>query len=157
MQEPTSINASAVESLTSGAEKAVEAFGEVTNMFTAGEDNQTVMQDLLNDLAHWADLNGVSFAQALSAACASLVWEHPAADDIPDDPEEMNDERAEWAYYAVNAFADAVGYAGERDSQVIMVDLLKGLSLWSAENEVKFSAALVSAAMHYEHETAEVA
>jgi hypothetical protein len=52
------------------AQTALDAFAEVTNMDTAGEDAQTILTDLLADFMHWSDRNGVDFAEVLASAKA---------------------------------------------------------------------------------------
>lgn len=47
------------------AEAAVAAFAEATNMRDAGEDDATVLADLLADLLHWCDRRRVDFDAAL--------------------------------------------------------------------------------------------
>ena len=73
---------------------------------------------------------------------------------LPADPEGMNDDRAEWAQNALDAFASVTGMntAGE-DAETIMTDLLADLMHWSDRNGVKFSDVLSRAQSHYSEET----
>lgn len=50
------------------AEAALDAFALVTRMDTAGEDYETILGDLLCDLMHWCDRNGVDFDVMLDVA-----------------------------------------------------------------------------------------
>lgn len=50
------------------AQDALEAFAAATHMDTAGEDDQTIMTDLLCNLRHYADRNGIDFRQCLRIA-----------------------------------------------------------------------------------------
>lgn len=68
---------------------------------------------------------------------------------IPPDPEDMNDERSEWAEQALDLF---IGFTG-CDEQDALCDLLANLAHlcdrkgWSMENELR------RARMHYKDET----
>jgi len=68
---------------------------------------------------------------------------------LPADPEEMNDDRAEWAAMALEAFQHATG-TEEEDA---LRDLLCDLMHWCDRNNCDFNAALSRAQMHYETET----
>ncbi|MCL4413263.1 MAG: hypothetical protein M1522_00720 [Actinobacteria bacterium] len=66
----------------SGAE-ALSAFAKRTG--ETGEDGETVLSDLICDLGHWADRNGVSFGEALRRGLRHYAFEvvaeaHPDAD-----------------------------------------------------------------------------
>jgi hypothetical protein len=50
------------------AELAIDALGAATNMVTAGESRETMLGDLLADLMHWCDRNGVDFNFKLEGA-----------------------------------------------------------------------------------------
>lgn len=50
------------------AATALNAFADVTMMNTAGEDGETILGDLLADLMHWCDRNGVDFNDMLERA-----------------------------------------------------------------------------------------
>lgn len=73
---------------------------------------------------------------------------------LPADPEGMNDDRAEWAQNALDAFASVTSMdtAGE-DAETILTDLLADLMHWSDRNGVKFSNVLACAQSHYCEET----
>jgi hypothetical protein len=47
---------------------AISAFARLTGMDRANEDNATILGDLLGDILHWCDRNGVDFATALHNA-----------------------------------------------------------------------------------------
>lgn len=47
---------------------AIDAFAVITNMAFAGEDDETILSDLLADLHHWCDRNGVNFATCCARA-----------------------------------------------------------------------------------------
>ncbi len=71
--------------------------------------------------------------------------------ELPPDPENMNDQRAEWAAAALNRFCSITG-ADYEDS---LGDLLCDLMHWSDRSNFDFEAALFRARMHYEAETGE--
>lgn len=50
------------------AQTALDAFARITRMDAAGEDDSTVLGDLLTDLMHWCDDNGVDFKSTLAAS-----------------------------------------------------------------------------------------
>ncbi len=52
----------------SWAGHAVESFGQITNMIAAGEENDTILCDLLCDLMHWCDREKIDFYRMLSNA-----------------------------------------------------------------------------------------
>jgi len=68
---------------------------------------------------------------------------------LPPDPENMNDDRAQWAQAALRAFRKATG----ADAEEALGDLLCDLMHWSDRNNFDFEAALDRARMHYEAET----
>lgn len=72
---------------------------------------------------------------------------------LPPDPEEMNDDRAEWAAQAVDTFARATGMFDNEDNQTILADLLCDIRHWCDRNDASFAGALQTAEMHYEAET----
>lgn len=43
------------------ADAAIRTFAAKTNMDTAGEDDDTILGDLLGSLRHWCDRHGVDF------------------------------------------------------------------------------------------------
>jgi hypothetical protein len=76
---------------------------------------------------------------------------------LPSDPEGMNDNRADWAGHAISAFQIQTG----TDFDDALKDLLCDLMHWcdrttfeDGETKIDFDAALASARMHYEAETA---
>jgi hypothetical protein len=73
---------------------------------------------------------------------------------LPADPDELNDDRAEWAGEAIDAFAAAV-YAerNTEDDTTILADLLANLRHWADRNAVDFDTAMVRALCHYADET----
>lgn len=73
---------------------------------------------------------------------------------LPPDPDELNDDRAEWAGEAIDAFAAAV-YAerNTEDDTTILADLLANLRHWADRNAVDFDSAMVQAICHYADET----
>jgi hypothetical protein len=68
---------------------------------------------------------------------------------LPPDPEEMNDDRAEWAAAALRHFQCTTG----TDYDDAIVDLLSDLMHWCDRNELDFEASMSIARMHYEAET----
>jgi hypothetical protein len=50
------------------AAQGVMTFAHATGMVRAGEDNATVLGDLLADLMHWCDRLGIDFDAALAKA-----------------------------------------------------------------------------------------
>jgi hypothetical protein len=47
------------------AGEAIKAFARATNMDAAGEDDETILGDLLDGLQHWCDRRGIDFDAAL--------------------------------------------------------------------------------------------
>lgn len=72
---------------------------------------------------------------------------------LPPDPEGKNDDRARWAAAALRRFQSETG----TDSEDMLGDLLCDLMHWSDRSGLGFEAALSTARMHYEAETAEEA
>lgn len=68
---------------------------------------------------------------------------------VPPDPEEMNDERADWASNAIEAFRDAT----RTDIEDAVCDLLSDLAHWCDRNGQDFSHQLWRAINHYDEET----
>lgn len=69
--------------------------------------------------------------------------------DLPPDPEEMNDSRAEWAAVAVRAFQKATG----TDPEDLLSDLLCDLRHWADRNGETFATQLERANRNYLEET----
>jgi hypothetical protein len=69
---------------------------------------------------------------------------------LPADPEDMNTDRAAWAAAALQEFQRITG----TDDEDSVADLLCDLMHWCDRDDVDFDAALSSARMHYEAETA---
>lgn len=69
--------------------------------------------------------------------------------DLPPDPDEMNDARAEWAGAAVEAFQQQTG----TDLPDALCDLLGDLMHWCDRNGQHFNAELSRAIGHYREET----
>jgi len=69
---------------------------------------------------------------------------------LPPDPEEMNDDRAQWAGAALREFQRITGC----DREDALGDLLCDLMHWSDRKNFDFDAALCRARCHYEAETA---
>jgi hypothetical protein len=68
---------------------------------------------------------------------------------LPPDPENMNNDRAEWAAAALRHFQCTTG----TDYEDTISDLLGDLMHWCERNGVKFDAELSRARRHYEAET----
>lgn len=68
---------------------------------------------------------------------------------LPPDPENMNDDRAEWAASALRHFQCTTG----ADYEDALGDLLCDLMHWADRNNFDFEAALFRARGHYEAET----
>jgi hypothetical protein len=71
---------------------------------------------------------------------------------LPSDPDNMNDQRADWAAAALSHFGSITGTNYE-DS---LGDLLCDLMHWSDRSDFDFEAALCRARIHYEAETGDV-
>lgn len=73
---------------------------------------------------------------------------------LPPDPENMNDDRAEWAAAAIHAFGHTTRMiqAGE-DHDTIVCDLIADIMHWCDRNEVDFDDCLRIATNHYSAET----
>jgi len=69
---------------------------------------------------------------------------------LPPDPENQNDERAEWAASALRDFQRNT----RTDDEDALSDLLCDLMHWSDRNNCDFGAELSRARLHYEAETA---
>jgi len=70
--------------------------------------------------------------------------------DFPPDPEDMNDDRADWAEAALIEFRRITG----TDDEDALGDLLCDLMHWSDRNGGDFENALRLARLHYDAETA---
>lgn len=68
---------------------------------------------------------------------------------LPPDPENMNDDRADWAAAALRSFQRETG----TDDEDALGDLLCDLMHWCDRNHADFEAALFRARGHYEAET----
>jgi hypothetical protein len=68
---------------------------------------------------------------------------------LPPDPEDMNTDRARWAYAALVAFMDVTGC----DEQEAPGDLLADLMHWCDRNGMDFEAVLEGARTNYRQET----
>ena len=73
---------------------------------------------------------------------------------IPPDPENLNDDRADWAGQAIAAFAHAtrMDTVGE-DAETMLGDLLADLMHWCDRNNVDFETQLACARSNYAEET----
>jgi hypothetical protein len=67
---------------------------------------------------------------------------------LPADPEDMNDDRAQWAAVALREFQRATG----TEDDDALSDLLCDLMHWCDRNDCEFEAALSRARMHYDAE-----
>jgi hypothetical protein len=70
-------------------------------------------------------------------------------DTLPPDPEGLNDNRVHWAAAAFQCFQDETGADDEA-----LGDLLCDLMHWCDRSSSDFEAALSTARMHYDAETA---
>jgi hypothetical protein len=77
-------------------------------------------------------------------------------DELPHDPEGMNDDRAEWARAAVEAFRAATGTDDGDAISDLLADLMHLCDREPDTFGASFRRQLERAAMHYEEETAEV-
>jgi hypothetical protein len=59
----------------SWAAHAIEAFSDITNMRNDGEDDETILGDLLTDLMHWCDRQGIDFDTKLITARVNYAVE----------------------------------------------------------------------------------
>lgn len=73
---------------------------------------------------------------------------------LPPDPEGMNDDRAEWAEHAIDAFGERtrMNTAGE-DRETMLGDLLTNLMHWCDRNDVDWDMKLLGATVNYDGET----
>lgn len=69
---------------------------------------------------------------------------------IPPDPEERNDQRAEYAEIAIAAFNEV---NGDDEPSSNLSDLLCNLRHWCDRNDVDFEQAALSAEINYNAET----
>jgi hypothetical protein len=70
---------------------------------------------------------------------------------LPPDPNALNNERAQWADDALRCFQQATGTDDEA-----LIDLICDLMHWCDRNNADFDAALSTARVHYDAETAPV-
>lgn len=68
------------------AQHAVMSFARITRMDTAGEDNQTIVTDLLADLMHFADRNNVNWLDAIAHAVDHYNVEKAEEEPLRRDP-----------------------------------------------------------------------
>ncbi len=68
---------------------------------------------------------------------------------LPPDPEEKNDERAEWAHACIELFRQQTG----ADLEDALCDLLADLAHWCDRNNLNFVAELRRGRFHYDEET----
>lgn len=57
------------------AQAAVTTFAEITRMDSAGEDDETIMADLLADLMHLAESKDIDWAATLERATGHYEYE----------------------------------------------------------------------------------
>lgn len=107
------------------AVRAVDAFAEATNMRSAGEDDASIITDLLADLMHWADRQYVSFGAAFAKAKEEYAVDNP----------EMS------------------GNADGEDSATVLADLLRNLELLCYRSGIAYDNLVSSALIQYEAET----
>jgi hypothetical protein len=77
----------------------------------------------------------------------------PRQPKLPPDPEGLNEDRADWADQALEAFGQASGGDYLEDPRSNLVDLLCDLRHWADRNDIDFSAALRMSEVHYHEET----
>ena len=68
---------------------------------------------------------------------------------LPPDPDDMNDQRADWAESAINLFRAKTGTDGED----AICDLTADLMHWCDRNGQDFNTELLRGSGHYEAET----
>lgn len=71
---------------------------------------------------------------------------------LPPDPEDMNDERAEWAEEAVNRFVNTTG----TDRSDALADMLSDIMHWCDRNHTDFDKELERARSYYAEETDDI-
>jgi hypothetical protein len=75
-------------------------------------------------------------------------------DGIPPDPEDMNDNRADWAGLAIHKFAQTTGMdEANEDNDTILSDMLTDILHWCDRNKVDFDECLSVARSNYVDET----
>jgi hypothetical protein len=108
------------------------------------------------------ELIGVGTGPKLSHGEVVHDDEEPINDDeenailagLPPDPENKNDERAEWAFNALFTFWNETGQGPETDGyQQIVGDFLANLGHFADRHGVDMQEALSHAKMHYDEET----
>jgi hypothetical protein len=140
-------------------------FGHILTWCKDWSSDQQGLIDLLTDSMHWCDAHGEDFHIAFAQACRHYVNElndeqHDecrmppfsqthGTDGLPSDPEGMNDSRAEWATYALEAFISQSG----TDRESAMTDLLCDLMHLADRMGTHFQGELDRARMHYSSET----
>jgi len=55
------------------AQVALDAFAEETNQKISGDDEQTILIDLIADFGHWCDRNDLDFSAIVSSAQAQYA------------------------------------------------------------------------------------
>lgn len=140
-------------------------FGHILTWCQDWISDQQGLIDVLADAMHWCDSNGEDFHIAFAQACRHYVNElndeqhdecrmspfcqTSGTDDPPSDSEGLNDSRAEWAVYALEAFISQTG----ADRESAMTDLLCDLMHLSDRDGSNFADDLERARMHYACET----
>jgi hypothetical protein len=90
----------------------------------------------------------------MNTALATTVNPSTANIDAPNDPEGMNDERAEFAKHALATFSNDTGQSIEDDGyEQIVGDLLANLAHFCDRNSIDLQARLANAVMQYDAET----
>ncbi|EAQ81497.1 hypothetical protein [Blastopirellula marina] len=140
-------------------------FGHILTWCKDWSSDQQRLIDLLADAMHWCDAHGEDFHISFAQACRHYVNElnddpqdecRPPSfsqthgtDGLPSDPEGMNDSRADWATYGLEAFISQAG----TDRESAMTDLLCNLMHLADRTGTHFEDELDRARMHYSCET----
>lgn len=87
--------------------------------------------------------------QTAKAVTATLMGEIV----LPPDPQEKNDDRAEWAGQALEEFARITGMSMEHDKPEVVGDFLADLHHWCDRNGIDFDDRIRNGAYHYAEDT----
>lgn len=72
---------------------------------------------------------------------------------VPPDPEDMNEERAQWADEALEAFTTNTGQYLAVEPADVVNDLITDIAHWCDRNKLQLSGILIRAIEHYGEET----
>jgi hypothetical protein len=120
---------------------AANVMAEVT------DDGADVASPLFGNGFEWDDS---SFTRCPQCDTQGPLKKFHCPQELPPDPEGMNDKRAEWAAQALAAFIERTN----TDEQDAVCDLLADLIHWCDRHGIAFDDQLARARYHYDAETA---